>query len=88
MTMQIWKYPLDVGRHQRVAMPRGAVLLDMQTQAGQLVAWATVDPEAEKVERDLSVIGTGHDLPGGVQAYVGTAQTGSLVWHLFDGGEL
>jgi len=85
--MQIWKYPLEVERHQMVVMPKGAVLLAFQTQKGQLALWASVDPDAPKVQRDLSVVGTGHDLPGGKQSYIGTAQTGSLVWHLFDGGE-
>jgi len=84
--MKIFKYHLEVGEHQQVEMPDGAVLLDMQSQHGQLVLWACVDPDANTLVRDLSVIGTGWDLPGGKQAYVATAQTGSLVWHLFDGG--
>lgn len=86
--MKIFKYNLEVGEHQQVEMPDGAVLLDMQSQRGQLVLWASVDPDASPVTRDLSVIGTGWDLPGGVQAYIATAQTGSLVWHLFDGGQV
>ncbi|UFK26724.1 hypothetical protein [Roseobacter phage RDJL6] len=86
--MQIWKFPIAHERHQMVVMPRGAVLLDLQSQKGVLTLWACVDPEKPKVQRDLSIIGTGHDLPGGKQAYIATAQQGSLVWHLFDGGEV
>lgn len=86
--MQIWKFNIEVDRHQKVVMPKGAVMLDMQSQKGVLAFWACVDPNAPKVEREVSVIGTGHDLPGGEQTYIATAQQGSLVWHMFDGGEL
>lgn len=88
----IWKYVLRHERHQRVPMPAGTVLLDMQDQNGQLTLWACVPMERgvvpDCVERDLSIVGTGHDLPGGKQAYIATAQQGPLVWHLFDGGEI
>ena len=86
--MQIWKYTLEVERGRRVVMPRGAVPLSFQNQKGLPVLWAMVDPDAPKVEREFSVVGTGHDVPSGVGAFVGTAQFGSLVWHLFDGGEV
>lgn len=87
--MKVLKYEVQPGvEHQLVPMPKGAVLLDMQEQWRGLHVWAVVDPEAQNVFRDLSVVGTGWDLPGGNQAYVATAQMGSLVWHLFDGGEI
>lgn len=86
--MKVFKYEVRVGEHQGLRMPSGAVLLDMQCQGGDLMVWAAVDPGAPVLTRDLSVIGTGWELPGGKQSYVATAQTqDGLVWHLFDGGE-
>ena len=89
--MRIWKFPLKIERHQMVVMPKGSVLLDMQDQDGVLTLWASVPIDRgihpDSVERDLSIIGTGHDLPSGQQTYVATAQQGPYVWHLFDGGE-
>lgn len=90
--MRIWKYVVKIERHQTVVMPKGSVLLDMQDQDGELAVWAAVPIERglhpDNVERSLSVVGTGSDLPSGEQAYVATAQQGPYVWHLFDGGEV
>ncbi|AKQ75828.1 hypothetical protein FDH82_gp38 [Roseobacter phage RDJL Phi 2] len=85
--MQIWKFPLRAERHQMVVMPAGSVPLSIQMQNGAPTLWASVHPDAPKMQRDLSLIGTGHDLPSGVQSFIGTVQDGALVWHLFDGGE-
>lgn len=75
--MRIWKFPLKIERHQMVVIV--------------LTLWASVPIDRgihpDSVERDLSIIGTGNDLPSGQQTYVATAQQGPYVWHLFDGGE-
>lgn len=87
--MKIFKYEVQPGgEHQMVGMHKDAILLDMQSQGGMLVLWAAVDPQQPIVQRDLSVIGTGWDLPCGTATYMATAQQGSLVWHLIDGGEV
>lgn len=86
--MKIFKYELRIEEHQKIGTHVGAQVLDMQCQAGQLVVWMAVDPTMPTVYREFSIVGTGHDIPDGVQTYVATAQRGSLVWHLFDGGEI
>jgi hypothetical protein len=85
----IWKYPIALAQGQRIMMPRGAVLLDFQTQGmfQSLVMWALVKPDAPVVHRVLSVFGTGNGIPDGEYTYVGTTQVDRLVWHLFDHGE-
>lgn len=88
----IHKYVLDpaVVQAQEVAMPNGAKLLSVQSQQGLLTLWALVDTSRPTVMRKMMVFGTGQaiDLPPGPMDYVGTAQLGSLVWHLFDCGSV
>lgn len=86
----IWKYELDVTDVQRVKMPEGAMLLHVGAQVHTLCMWALVDPLAAVVNRLIAVVGTGNPAPGpiDVAVYVGSAQVGSFVWHVFDGGEV
>lgn len=96
----IWKYELAITDAQLVAMPAGAELLHVGAQRmevhepGQagvwdaLTLWARVDVSAPMVGRLIAVVGTGHLCPNPDEGvYVGTAQCGAFVWHVFDGGE-
>lgn len=102
MTGTIWKFELDIKDVQRVRMPEGARLLDVQAQHisewGQnearsydaLMLWAHVDITRPIVERLIAVVGTGNpapDVDDENSVYVGTAICGAFVWHVFDGGE-
>lgn len=88
----IWKYPINVG-DTSVIMPQGKVLA-FQEQAGQLQIWALVDTESRKSERVFRTVGTGQPFEmevregygygDGGQQYIATAQSGPLVWHLFE----
>ncbi len=84
----IWKYQLAVGAENRFGMPRGAEVLTVQIQHGQICLWAIVDYEARQEERAFHVAGTGHELPStvGHVNYIGTVQEahGQLVWHVFE----
>lgn len=83
----IWKYDLRVEDEILVEMPAGAELLHVGNQTGEIdrfTVWARVIPGAH-VARRLLVRGTGHPAPA--VPYVGTAFSGPLVWHVFDGGE-
>lgn len=79
----IWKVNLNE-TDWKVSLPVGAVIVSAQYQRGDLCVWAIVDPDAEKEERKVHVIGTGNVVPDGV-SYVGTVQdtSGYLVWHVF-----
>ena len=86
----IWKFVLDPWR-SKVSMPKGARLIHVHEQAGNVCVWAECDPAAPEGERRLIVVGTGHQVPRGEWTYVGTAHIvealALLVLHVYDGGE-
>jgi hypothetical protein len=65
-------------------MPEGAHVLTVGMQVGEIIAWATVDPDAPREERTFLVRGTGHKLNGREGRYIGTVFPGSLVFHVFE----
>lgn len=85
----IYKYKLEPGPNT-VALRKGWVPLSIQPQGRDVCLWAIVDTKNEKIEESILLVGTGHELPQGVNRtnYLGTAQTpGSscfpMVWHAF-----
>jgi hypothetical protein len=96
MMAVVWKYPLELGRAQRLLMPRDAVPLAVQMQGDVPTLWAMVDPTQPLAGRLFIIFGTGHNInlpPGckdvrtasifGLQ-YIGTFQQGPYVWHVFE----
>ena len=90
----IWKFPLSIQESpQFIDMPRGAEILSAQTQGNLLPQlWAKVNPANGKVARMIYVIGTGWQIEKSVALgrFIGTIQqnSGALIWHVFDGGEV
>jgi hypothetical protein len=85
MVMVIYKYPLKVTDYQTVVMPGGATILAAQVQDGRLCLWAMVDPHQPDVERRIRIVGTGNPFEDSDRCrYIGTAQDGPLVWHVFE----
>jgi hypothetical protein len=93
--VRIFKYPLTPPRAAispfDVEMPKGAHVLSVGVQGDdEMVAWALVDPDAEKVVRRFAVYPTGlvevSPHPG---RFIGTVmfERGRLVFHVFDVGE-
>jgi len=81
----IWKYPLPLQDVVELMLPRGARVLTMQKQNGQLTMWALVDPLAPLYLRSFAIVGTGNPAPNPEQGtYLATAQSGPFVWHLFE----
>ena len=82
---KIFKYPLKVDDIQMVEMPKGAVVLTVQTQREIPCLWAKVDPSAPAIKRCFITYGTGHPADDGqAQHYVGTYQLSiGLVFHVF-----
>jgi len=80
----IWKWTLE--SDSEIAMPLGAMILDVQVQDGEPQIWALVDPLAKPVKRRFKSYGTGHTVNGLSVCYVGTFQLngGSLVFHVFE----
>ena len=60
-------------------------ILSIQEQNGKPMMWAIVDPDNEVVEPlEITAIGTGWELPTGLDEYLGTAQDEyGFVWHYF-----
>lgn len=86
----IWKFELQLTDVQSIEMPAGAEVLSFGNQHEKPVIWARVDPLALKVRHRFAIVGTGRPAPeAGQGRFIGTAQFhgGSLVWHLFDGGD-
>lgn len=79
----VWKYELT-DMSQDVLMPEGADIVRFAFQVTTACAWAIVDPSRPKKARRLAVFGTGHDAIPDAAVYLGTAQQGPFVWHLFE----
>jgi hypothetical protein len=78
----IWKFQLTA---MDVPMPFDAEICTFQYQAGVPCIWAIVDPDVMSTTRRFRIFGTGHELPAAEECYyVGTAQEGQFVWHLFE----
>jgi hypothetical protein len=84
---RIFKYELAIEHSQLIEMPAKARILSVGNQGDQVCLWAEVDPDSPTLERRVLIAGTGHATPPG--EFIGTVLTndGSLVWHVYDGGE-
>ena len=85
--MNIWKYQLEVVPQQTLEMPFSSKILTVQVQQEIPCIWALVNPGLYLVEREIRIVGTGHELDFTALAkYLGTFQelNGSLVWHVFE----
>lgn len=84
----IWKYNLLRLGDQQIEMPKGAKPLSVAMQDGRLVLWSEVDTEQYTTELvTVYIIGTGNPMPERPLRFIGTAQDGLLVWHIFVEGE-
>ena len=84
----VYKYSIPTNTGVSVhKMPKDAEILCVQLQAGLPQIWALVNPDAEKEERKIAVVGTGfnHEFLS-KSSYVGTFQEaeGALIWHVFE----
>lgn len=84
----IWKYELRIDDTQNVAMPMGAEILSVQTQAGVICLWTLVDPALSRLTRIFEMYGTGQSIPeprdNWMRKFIATIQTGPLVFHVFE----
>ena len=80
----IWKYVLPITDVVHLSLPIGARPLCVQNQHGYLTLWALVDPNAKSSDRAFRIVGTGHLFNPDRLTYIGMAQVGLLVWHVFE----
>lgn len=85
MSTQIWKLTLSP-QFPVIAMPKGAKVLCVHEQRGEVCLWAEVNTNAEQEFRTFEVYGTGHAIPDGKGKYIGTAFLAgqSLVFHVYE----
>lgn len=82
---KIFKYELPHNGYTITIPHEVHEFLDIQTQDGVPMLWAIVDLE-QQAENPIEIIaiGTGWELPSGVDKYLGTAQDEfGFVWHYF-----
>lgn len=83
----IWKYEIDIKDKITIKIPKGAAILDIQNQEGQICMWAMVNTERKLEERIFTIYGTGNTIENtNALMYIGTFQMrkGALVFHLFE----
>lgn len=82
----IHKYVLTATENA-VSTHEGAKFLHAANQREQITAWAEVNTLERECMRTLHVVGTGHEVPAGVE-YVGTAVMagGDFVFHVYAEG--
>lgn len=86
--IQVWKLMVDppVGpaalyRESR-NIPAEFQPVEAQWQSKRISVWFLCNPSSPLMPVELLVIGTGHPIPKGDWAYVGTVQQGTSVWHV------
>lgn len=83
----VWKYAVPMDDTFSIEMPRGAKVLSVAPQTGEVCMWAEVDPDEMMETRRFRMCGTGHPMPvHETRSFVGTFMVhgGILVFHLFE----
>ena len=80
----VWKYevPLQALPSEHW-LPIGAEPLHADVQDRSVQSWWLVEPRAMTELRRIVLVGTGHILPDGDWAHIGTVKDGAYIWHLF-----
>lgn len=81
----MWKSTLTVQGVQVIETPSRAKFQSVQVQNGEITLWYSCDSNARKVNRIITIVGTGHPIPRNA-IYIGTVLTAndSLVWHIYE----
>lgn len=83
--MIIYKYQVQPNAVSRFHIDKRSKVLCMQTQNGQLNIWVVhPDDAVMDTPRDISVWGTGIEMPNERVHYIGTCQAGPFVFHAFE----
>jgi len=86
--MKIWKFKLFEGCHAitsavTIEMPKGAKVLSVKNQNGNLCLWALCDSR-DTVMRTFDIIGTDNPINKTLGTFVGTCIMEDFVWHIFE----
>jgi len=82
-TLRIFKYPIERPEQKLlIYMPKGAVILTVQTQNETPCIWALVAENAEHEMREFRMYGTGHEIKEDIKKlqYVGLSSFAAVRW--------
>ncbi len=82
----IWKFSLTIQDSQKIKIPAGSKILSIQMQNGIPCIWALVNPDDSKRDKTIRIYSTGRRVESHHGDFIGTFQTGPLVFHAFDEG--
>jgi hypothetical protein len=86
--MEIFKFYLEVRREQKIPLTKGAKILSVAEQFGEVALWAICEPNSVIEERVIYIFGTGQLMPKDIDSktFLGTVVTdgGNYVWHVFE----
>jgi hypothetical protein len=83
MPLTIYKQLLEVKDVQTFLLPKGAAILSVQNQDGQLVLWYSFDTsETRKIPRSIEIWYTGEGMEIKNRIYITTIQRGPWVYHV------
>lgn len=84
----VYRFDLHLEPRQSLTMSAGAEILkvERQTRFPQgLCLWALVDLENQPEEREILLVGTGHnEVPDGAKFISTYQEPDGFVWHFFD----
>lgn len=83
-TRTIWKFVLPIQDTVEINLPSGSTPLHVAEQDGAVCLWVEVTLGAPNEFRKFLVRGTGNPLTGDEGPYLGTAQVGMFVWHVYE----
>lgn len=90
---EILKYKVHLTRLQTLTLNKGAEILTVQEQAGELCMWAKVSGRvidaANSELVSIYMVGTGHEVPVDASRYINTIQVDNggelLIIHVYEG---
>lgn len=91
----ILKFPLADRDIQQIVMPKGVQILAVQNQSGVMCIWGAAEltlvdqmilgTSVAYEARTFMIVGTGRPMTDYEKlTYIGTAQNGQFVWHIFE----
>ena len=84
--LTIWKTQLLPAGRQTIQVPAGAELLTAREQRDDICVWYHCHSDRPLEDREIAIVGTGHEAVGSGWRYVGSAslQGGAFIFHVFE----
>ena len=80
---RVYKYPLQlIDSVQKLYVHDVSTPLLFAMQDGMPCLWLEVSTSQTKVEKQVMIVGTGHQVPDGFK-HIGSCIDGIFVWHLY-----